>query len=149
MFDISTVPYGPLTTVFTPPSSCLTFRAQRSTVGPDGSSYSLYRQPWGFDCTAVHTNSSWSVQFTKDSACFPSSTITTSVGIEYQGIYSPGLTCPFGWTAACVVPQTAERPPFHGSPALYRLWGVLKTSETFIGCCPPYVPSNMSYNVLC
>lgn len=147
--DFHTRNYGPLTTVFTPPSSCHGIRIQLMPVDknrpqPDSSAVTsgstIQRFAWGDGCDATYTNSSWKVSPTQDISCFPStpkSAQATGHAMFTLGVYSPGLVCPSGWIADCAVAYTSNPPPFSESPALNRLWYVLKPGETFVGCCPP------------
>ena len=74
---------GPLTTIFTPPASCLS--TVTSAMGSvSASDYSMFIGHWG--------------GYAPGSRCYPASTVPIPFLSNYY--YSPGI-CPSGYSAAC------------------------------------------------
>lgn len=146
---------GPLTTIFTPPTSCgnLCF----SSVG------TKYMTGWrGQSCLSTFLNGMVSFGPLKSeiapkspsppstrakvllivqvdaTQCWP----PTTAGASYpslpfygRGFYSPGLVCPHGYTSAC----TATANALADWPVQFEML----EGETAVGCCPTYVYSQL------
>lgn len=113
---------GPLTTGWTPPSSCLDFylfgQSPTHTVGFMGQK-----------CEANEP-----VQTVQDNTdCWPpvlANVAEPTFPFYGWGFYSPGIQCPTGYTSAC----TAEYQKRGDWPVQFSLF----SGETAIGCCPRY-----------
>lgn len=120
--DFESLNYGPLTTIFTPATSCLT------DYYSDG--FIFLGNPYDMTAAATHD-------------CYPSKFFDTAYASTYLpfGWYSPGV-CPSGWIAA----KTATtRDP--GLDTYYSDlgWDVPPIpGETTIQCCPRYEDSEPS-----
>jgi hypothetical protein len=117
---------GPLTTVFTADPTCMTlmFRECGSSDVCTG---------WlAQTCTSDLAGTTTSYGPSNEFACFPpltSGTVTETYG--GWGFYSPGLSCPSGYTSACSA--TA------GATGSFQFEYPLVLGETAVGCCPTYV----------
>ncbi|KAK8008767.1 hypothetical protein PG991_011318 [Apiospora marii] len=113
---------------------------------PDGCSVIVRRDPswtgelWqGQSCqmTASAVQSSWWIH--EAAGCFPprtaGGTTPTQSWFDNWGFYSPGITCPVGWTMACFATFGDD----DGGLALLDPM-TLQAGETAAGCCPdPYL----------
>lgn len=107
---------GPLTTVFTAPQEC-------TLAGIISSRTSAYR---GQDCIVDH--------LVDASSCWPQATAAAplkSPPLNGWGFYSPGISCPAGYTSACSATQ--------GSSTGWEMQFPMDERETAVGCCPTYV----------
>lgn len=107
---------GPLTTVFTAPQEC-------DFAGIISSQTSAYR---GQACIADHLIDA--------STCWPQTTSAAplkSPPLNGWGFYSPGISCPAGYTSACSATQ--------GSSTGWEMQFPMDERETAVGCCPTYV----------
>lgn len=107
---------GPLTTVFTAPQEC-------DFAGIISSQTSAYR---GQGCTVDH--------LVDASTCWPQATAAAplkSPPLNGWGFYSPGISCPAGYTSACSATQ--------GSSTGWEMQFAMDARETAVGCCPTYV----------
>ena len=124
---------GPLTTTFTPPSTCSKLFGIDSTYNPD-----VFVQ--AMTCTSIvysHLNVT-SAQIAYNPDCWPSRPIAG--GLTYQsGIYSPGFICPKGYTSACSSTFTGNTMPSTSTQRNgYAFQYPLNLGETAVGCCPRY-----------
>lgn len=142
--------YGPVTTTYTPPSSC--------------SATDNYRLGYVTQGVPLYDFSRVACTSTADWDCVPSGTASASVtalvndaGQQFVGTggyYSPGLYCPSGWATvgtmardgssslsgsgvleSVTVTVTAMERPALNDPATL-LQDLLKPSETVALCCP-------------
>lgn len=110
---------GPLTTAFVYPSSC-------SVVVKDCVTCSK-----GYQGQTCGTNTFNTQGVQDDPSCWPPRTddsLVTDVALNGWGIYSPGISCPDGYSTACAATQGADG----GFPFQFSL----EKSETAVGCCP-------------
>ncbi len=160
---IPTVNLGPLTTTFTPASSCtsLTYYAYNldGTATPVSESLT-FRQGW--KCLFTQD------QYARvDPSCYPpryADAYYNNVDMAYQGanvypVFSPASVCPEGYVSACKftgTTPTSTTPPVvvtigSGTTAItstsartvtisdvfeFEMPKLLKPDETGIGCCP-------------
>jgi hypothetical protein len=123
---------GPLTTVFTPPPDCTASTLFYGYVYGDYRYYLLRGQ----SCRSYETTMGFPPLWAP--SCWPSGMAQyiqsqDKIKIPY---YSPGQSCPSGFTSACsMTKQEGDRLP----PTDRYLWTVLSTNETAIVCCPTYV----------
>lgn len=106
---------GPLTTTFTQPASCTVAVGNCDTCDI----------AW-LDQHCISTG------FDGNTGCFPPTTSGASsktYALSTWGVYSPGLICPSGHSAACSYDGSASTGDFN----FYFPPGA---SETAIGCCP-------------
>ncbi|KAI1329386.1 hypothetical protein F5Y16DRAFT_397571 [Xylariaceae sp. FL0255] len=111
---------GPLTTPFTYPSSCAIAVHDCSTCDDFWQAQTCTDN--GFNSQGVQDNID----------CWPSranTDLSTGVALNGWGFYSPGLSCPVGYTTACGATASVES----GFTFQYPL----TAGETAIGCCPP------------
>ncbi|GAB1317747.1 hypothetical protein MFIFM68171_07957 [Madurella fahalii] len=125
----TTTNLGALTTTFRPPSDCNTPYVYDSE---------LFGR-WGNSCT-LSSSSRFGLHRTE---CYPgdyAAYINDGEVTQSIAVYSPGLMCPSGWSAACSVSRrSGEPPPSKGqfiTPADWYIWNMIKEGETAIGCCP-------------
>lgn len=124
---------APLTTVFTPAATCSSYVAN-GILAP--------------------TVDYWQAQACSDGApvdalpCWPPALVQTSIPLHGRGFYSPGLSCPAGYTSACTAAQSTN-----GSPSPLALGTSfvfqypLTAGETAIGCCPGLVKTRECTNM--
>lgn len=114
---------GPLTTVFSADPTCMTL-----LFGECGSD--TVCSGWlGQTCNLATTSSFYWPS--NDLACYPSWT-TGAQTLAYNGwgFYSPGLSCPSGYTSACsTTADVSGNFQFQFPPT---------AGETAVGCCPRY-----------
>ena len=146
---------GPLTTIFTPPASCLsettlvsylttTSASSASSVAGSASTPSVSAS--GFTTTKIFINHySWG-----DSACYPPSIATIDGSTRWNNGYyycmthfskkwqgnadkrsAPGI-CPSGWTSACTQRTNA-----------FGFSTTIQSETTAVMCCPSYVPNSL------
>ena len=126
---------GPLTTTFTPPSSCSDlYRALygRSALASLNTNFIAFQAVTCIGITAGDPYGS----MVDDWPCWPTVTSMPSSGHNDDGwgLYSPGLICPAGYTTACSsLATTTEAFQFQFS---------LLANESAVGCCPRYVHSS-------
>lgn len=117
---------APLTTVFTPAASCNSYMANGALAVTE-----TYWQ--GQACSGgkpVDTPSCWPPALVQE----------TSTPFHGRGFYSPGISCPAGYSSACTAALNTD-----GSPSSLALGTSfvfefpLTAGETAIGCCPLYV----------
>jgi hypothetical protein len=131
---------GSLTTVFTPPPACFT-----PYMGGWAPGTPLYNSLlWGIGCSLTSYTNGGFYEHGWSTACYPSGMFYESVFMgantviaagqgQSIAVYSPGLSCPQGFSSACTVTkQPGDQPP--ATEPL--LWSALATGETAIGCCP-------------
>lgn len=107
---------GPLTTVFTAPQEC-------DFAGMISSQTSAYR---GQGCFVDH--------LVDVSTCWPQATAAAPLKnppFNGWGFYSPGISCPAGYTSACSATK--------GSMTGWEMQFAMDERETAVGCCPTYV----------
>jgi len=117
---------GPLTTEFTPPAKCST-------------------HTWGIcnTCSQQHAFQGINCSEGDDVDCWPP--VTAGVDrpdgqyLKGWGVYSPGISCPNGFTAACTSTRGQSRAG--GWKAQFDVGD----RETAIGCCPTYVPLPIAF----
>ncbi|CAI7617208.1 unnamed protein product [Penicillium pancosmium] len=119
--------FGPLITPFTLPSSCATpfLPCELCTVALKGQV-----------CGPSY--------YTDDPECWPLRPLETQSPRPrfLQGFYSPGVSCPAGYTSACQVT--------HGGGGGFSFDVPPTTSETAIGCCPSdFTCTNVPSHDLC
>ena len=121
MSDAGTL-LGPLTTVWTAPTSCSTFFPQCSTCGGG----------W-FAQRCVSIDGDETAHAADDPSCWPPRTTEVedhTWPLGGWGFYSPGLECPAGYTSAC---QAVS-----GGKSDWSIQFTLRPHETAVGCCPEY-----------
>ena len=124
---------GPLTTTWTPPSSCGIGFPFPTYVFQGVQTINL-----GYTCTGETNDCGTSKSCatittftsTSDHACFPPATSDPNRDSRLHGYYSPGLICPAGYTKAC-------ESTFGGTGNFQPVWS-LTAGETAIGCCPTF-----------
>ena len=135
---------GPLTTVFTAPSSCAT-PEPLIQLGPSSDFGALLFS----NCNATTYSASIATE------CYPSGSKLSSLGVFIGTLayYSPGLVCPSAWTTVGVAvkdasgsissnglfaPFTTGVPggPILDEPAPNILMNALAKQETAAVCCP-------------
>lgn len=153
---------GPLTTIFTPPSSCSSLFGS-PTYHWDSAASSVYDAVvfQGVTCSSIETEiftqplqtgSSVLTQVVRpflnlDPNCWPLSIMPDNVDGGYgaysaPGFYSPGAICPSGYTTACsaIIPSaTGTAISNVTSAANFNFMWSLLPDETAVGCCPRYV----------
>ncbi|KAF7551818.1 hypothetical protein G7Z17_g4745 [Cylindrodendrum hubeiense] len=110
---------GPLTTEFTYPASCTVVVKNCETC--DGG--------WQAQTCSDNTSNSQGVQDNVD--CWPDRDdpqLPTGVAVNGWGFYSPGISCPVGYSTACVATGSKDG----GWPFQF----VVLQGETAVGCCP-------------
>lgn len=131
---------GPLTTTFTPPSSCFNiFQSIGSNVGFDKSSFD---NPTYFSQAASCTEFSSENVLDSDSNCFPpyppSAWPSVSQFVGYQ-IYSPAFICPLGYSTACLSARFQDGQLSSVLPNMSFIFEATSAAgETVAGCCPRY-----------
>lgn len=130
---VSRVNLGPLTTTFTPPSSCASFMALDQAL-----SSAWFPQGKIIEANMAQSCDRWK-NFGDDPLCWPppSPTPTGSAALPLHGygLYSPGLICPLGYTRACY--QAAGTSPGQLTELVsYNFQYPLEEEEYAIGCCP-------------
>ena len=109
---------GPLTTIFTPPARCST-------------------HTWAIcsTCTVQHAFQGIDCEQGDNTECWPHVTwgVDRPEGQYFMGlgVYSPGISCPHGYTAACTSTGGGQSGS-GGWSAQFRV----QEGETAIGCCP-------------
>ncbi|KAK3307201.1 uncharacterized protein B0T15DRAFT_166960 [Chaetomium strumarium] len=104
---------GPLTTVFTPAPQC--------TVAVGG----------GSTANVAWLGQRCNPEVEDDPGCWPETTEgapATSQPLYGWGFYSPGLSCPAGYTSACTA--------IAGQSSGWKVQYQMEAEETFVGCCP-------------
>lgn len=116
---------GPLTTTWTPPPACSVVVAACSTCTKGWAAQSCPRDSL----------------VTDDPSCWPPRTSgaytpPTGTPLFAWGIYTPGIVCPQGYSAACSYDGAAQTGDFQFdfSP---------RETEAATGCCPTYVCPNL------
>jgi hypothetical protein len=118
---------GPLTTVFTPPTACFT-PAIESDADP-----SVFQAYYGNTCIATGTGSTLVLA----PSCYPPGTGIVFASYSTMPFYSPGLSCPAGFTSACAVTRVeGETLPQSTRSTDPNIWSMLEPGETAIACCP-------------
>ncbi|KAF2234324.1 hypothetical protein EV356DRAFT_501864 [Viridothelium virens] len=126
---------GPLRTTFTPPPSCgtLFINAELGMIQQP----SAYR---GQSCSQGVFNLVPFVQAVDDISCWPP--ITQSVPVPPflgLGFYSPGLSCPIGYTSACTEVRSSDGVTMSLDTGIsFQFQFAPKAGETAVGCCPMY-----------
>jgi hypothetical protein len=127
LVSVTSTNVGPLTSTFTPASSCSNLHLHyiRPSNSVDQAS-----QVW------LYGNQCLGLTKTVPSNCLPSDyvSIYNSLGDAHDRTYpvmSPGYGCPVGYEPSCTMMQI---PP--ATTGLTRAWRVLAQNETAIGCCP-------------
>src|SRR4051794_12868376 len=119
---------GPLTMVYTPPASCFTpwVRAY----------HNYYIANYGQICWTGEGPSYYVAEL-----CYPlllGSTHNQQVNVI--PIFSPGFSCPSGFTPACTVTRGAsETSPLSTGTDYTVQWSILDPGETAVNCCPRWV----------
>jgi hypothetical protein len=132
----TTVNYGPLTTIFTPPPSCSTLLLKEYGELEAKYGWFGFHANWGVKCT---TDTSNHLVGEIDSSCFPEGWFRlwrSSTGTATTHAFSPGLFCPYGWATVYTVNRHEG---FTSSFSLYGLqdmWEMLKAGQTAVMCCP-------------
>lgn len=110
---------GYLTTLWTPPASCLTVEVYQTTP------------PWQIGYQGVTCSASGGFYDATD--CWPPRTANapnpTGAFLSGWGFYSPGTLCPSGFTTACIATYGQD-------VSGWLLQFPLTTGETAVGCCP-------------
>ncbi|KAK6503488.1 hypothetical protein TWF481_008505 [Arthrobotrys musiformis] len=109
---------GPLTTTFTPGTSC---------------SVPVVYCPEGGNCYAWQAQTCLPGKAVDQSFCWPpwtsgASTLTEPGPLNGWGVYSPGFVCPDRHTVACTTT--------YGGSGNFQFQFAAKEEETVIGCCP-------------
>ncbi|KAK4182132.1 hypothetical protein QBC35DRAFT_364068, partial [Podospora australis] len=104
---------GPLTTIWTPPGECDRVFSRYYESGTLGA------QAYNYDCDGPQS-------------CYPSDAVNQHFILGHMyAFYSPGLSCPSGWSTAAIVS--------HGMKNLIEaqdILATLSTDETAAVCCP-------------
>ncbi|KAK0705680.1 hypothetical protein B0H67DRAFT_594736 [Lasiosphaeris hirsuta] len=112
----SRVILGPLTAMFQPPAPCSVGVGICSTC--DAVFYGQKCGPAGPQ---------------DDTTCWPPTTrgaLRPSSALSGWGFYSPGISCPVGFTSACHATAASSR-------ADWAMQFLMEPGETAVGCCPP------------
>jgi hypothetical protein len=122
---------GALTTPFTPPDACFTHYVDY--VGND--KFTHISAAYGFSCVP------W---MSMDKQCYPASMTTKSGKYSVVAAYSPGSSCPGGWTPACSGSRTYSGTLSYSDFTTMGVdarafWSKLVPGETWVGCCPRYI----------
>ena len=151
--------WGPLTTTFTPPTSCATVTSNVAI----GESSLIPNLVTGVECSPMY-----------DWSCVPTGTITslpkayTALELNPKAVYergylSPGLYCPSGWATVGVASRDGHKPvnssgvvaePTSVGLEDYNLpdnvfMQMLEPSETAVWCCPRFdTPLNRPHLLL-
>lgn len=115
---------GPLTTVFNAPPEC-------ALAGVAGTPLSI-----GFRGQTCVGDS-----LADESVCWPAATAAApaaSTPLNGWGFYSPGISCPAGYTTACDATQ--------GYRTGWQMQFTMEEGETAVGCCPTYVMATSSFS---
>ncbi|KAJ5903045.1 hypothetical protein N7504_005428 [Penicillium tannophilum] len=110
---------GPLTTAFIYPSSCAIAVLDCQTCST------------AWQAQACSTNAANSQGVQDNPVCWPPQSndeYLTGQAFNGGGFYSPGISCPTGYSAACFAT--------HGGITEYSFQFPLVSSETAVGCCP-------------
>ena len=132
---------GSLTTTFTPAPSCFSLF---QPLDDRGLFDTLPLPSVALQAVTCASDEFLTSDMVDDKNCFPP--VTTSVssdnGFLNQGLYSPGLICPSGYTTACsALPAKAKSTAtLNGAENFHFVYSRLP-SETAVGCCPRYVES--------
>lgn len=105
---------GPLTTVFNAPPEC-------ALAGVAGTPLSIGFR--GQTCVGD--------TLADESVCWPAATAaapSASTPLNGWGFYSPGISCPAGYTTACDATQ--------GYRTGWQMQFTMEEGETAVGCCP-------------
>lgn len=108
---------GPLTTAFTPPQDC-----DFAAILSDSLTLAYRAQT----CVGERLEDV--------STCWPQVTAAAPLNsppFNGWGFYSPGISCPAGYTSACFATQ--------GSRTGWDMQFPMDVGETAVGCCPTYV----------
>lgn len=108
---------GPLTTEFSAPQEC-------EFAGVQGTPLSVGF--WGQTCVGDF--------LADETTCWPPATAaapSATPPIAGWGFYSPGISCPAGYTTACDATQ--------GFRTGWDMQFTMEKGETAVGCCPTYV----------
>jgi len=117
---------GPLTTVFTPPTTCF-------TPAVESDEPTLFYAYYGNTCWATSTEST----LVLDSSCYPPGTGIVFASYSTIPFYSPDISCPAGFTSACAVTRVeGEALPQFTRSTDPDIWSMLEPGETAIACCP-------------
>lgn len=136
---------GSLTTAFQPPSAC-------QGIWGDVYSSTDIAARWGVTCD-INNRKSGLRPVQDGPNCYPPGLISYSSDLDNNQpgvtlpLYSPGLVCPSGWSAACTVRRGNGAPTPNiatvtGDFLPYlddsKFWSILQDGETLVGCCPRY-----------
>lgn len=137
---------GPLTTTFSASPSCASAKPQYGVVDDwlDDGQLNFLRTTCG--------------PYTRTAGCAPSASKLNQIDTEaletpkLQGLvpyFSPGLSCPAGWTSAVVASSASHAVSATGLSDDYEsisglfltdiLLGALEEDETLVWCCPRYI----------
>ncbi|KAK0741101.1 hypothetical protein B0T18DRAFT_309510, partial [Schizothecium vesticola] len=117
----SRVILGPLTAAFQPPAPC------SAGVGICSTCNDVF---FGQKCGSVGPQD--------DTTCWPPTTqgaLRPSSALNGWGFYSPGISCPVGFTSACHA--TADSGSSSSQTADWAMQFPMEPGETAVGCCPP------------
>ncbi|KAK3356832.1 hypothetical protein B0T25DRAFT_537507 [Lasiosphaeria hispida] len=112
----SRVILGPLTATFQPPAQCSV------GVGVCSTCDAVF---YGQRCGSAGPQD--------DTTCWPPTTqgaLRPSSTLSGWGLYSPGISCPVGFTSACHATADSSR-------ADWAMQFLMEPGETAVGCCPP------------
>lgn len=118
---------GPLTTSFTYPASCSIAVLECPTCS----------SAWQAQTCSNNGNNGQGIQ--DNSECWPKATAQdafTGLAFNGAGFYSPAISCPAGYSAACSAT--------YGGSSGYSFQFSLVEQETAIGCCPRFVSPQKS-----
>ena len=114
---------GPLTTVWTLPPTCTYL------IPPCSTCVEFFQ---GQTCGTTASGDPGEPQDNAD--CWPPrdrNVGTAQWPFVGWGFYSPGLSCPIGYTSACTA--------VYGEGSEWDVEFILRPKETAVGCCPQYV----------
>ena len=156
MWSNSRANLGPLTTTWTPPSSCsvlgigtdnptLAWQAQQcyTTSAVSGTTVSFTDNSGNPTTLTVPATTKSNIYYdgvADDFTCRPPTSYgvpAPSIPLNGWGFYSPGVVCPSGYTSTCtatVGPDGSPAPVASGNSFQFQF--ALQPGETAVGCCP-------------
>lgn len=134
---------GPLTTPFTFPAGCSNLALNQG----GGQTVAWQAQT----CLVEYVSPSYLADALSDDAnCWPPATVTTPTGaLLGWGFYSPGLSCPTGWTSACTAAMmSGGQSPRITDGTSFSFQFSLTAGETAVGCCPRYENESTTFTIV-
>lgn len=145
---------GPLTTIFTPPSTCsvlginsipptIAWQAQQCLTSTTVPGRTIDFTDKSGDPTSVAVSAAvssiiYSQGVADDQTCRPSGTHSGPLPQGSWGLFSPGTVCPSGYYHACTgeLDSNGSPVPITGTGTSFPFQYPLTAGETAVGCCP-------------